>query len=196
MTTLTLNEQYNGIEIAFDCRPIAETLQALKSLGFRWHGQKKIWYAKNTSDRLTFAQSLASNAPAVPVVAKEKKNKFGVKVGDIFYASWGYEQTNVDFFQVIELKGESSVIVREVSLEILEETPTCSMAADRKYKLPSEILKPANHSTFINDNEKGDLRRVSLGYNDEPYINVGRKNCYQTTARPYRGQEVYVSWYY
>ncbi len=26
-----------------------------------------------------------------------------VQVGDIFYASWGYDQTNVDFMQVVEV---------------------------------------------------------------------------------------------
>lgn len=27
----------------------------------------------------------------------------GVKVGDFFYASWGYDQTNVDFYKVVAL---------------------------------------------------------------------------------------------
>ncbi len=28
------------------------------------------------------------------------ENAYGVKVGDIFVESWGYDQTNVDFYQV------------------------------------------------------------------------------------------------
>lgn len=29
-----------------------------------------------------------------------------IKVGDILVSSWGWEQTNVDFYQVVELKGD------------------------------------------------------------------------------------------
>jgi hypothetical protein len=35
------------------------------------------------------------------------------KVGDILYTSWGYDQTNVDFYQVVRVKG-SAVYVREI----------------------------------------------------------------------------------
>lgn len=38
--------------------------------------------------------------------AKEAK----VDVGDIFVWSWGWEQTNIDFFQVTERKGQSIVL--------------------------------------------------------------------------------------
>lgn len=37
-----------------------------------------------------------------------------VKIGDIFYSSWGYEQTNIDFYQVVEVKG-SFVSIREIN---------------------------------------------------------------------------------
>ena len=124
MTTLTLNQDLNGIEIRFDEKPLQATLDGLKKLGFRWHRQKKLWYAKQTPDRLELAQAIANGEDYAEQIRKEepkkkqkkagKKNAFGVKVGDIFSASWGYEQTNNDFFQVIALVGEKSVRVREV----------------------------------------------------------------------------------
>lgn len=36
-------------------------------------------------------------------------------IGDILYSSWGWEQTNVSFYQVIALKGKASLVVKEVS---------------------------------------------------------------------------------
>lgn len=33
------------------------------------------------------------------------------KVGDILYTSWGYDQTNIDFYEVIAVKGASCAIV-------------------------------------------------------------------------------------
>lgn len=38
-----------------------------------------------------------------------------VKVGTIFYTSWGYDQTNVEFFQVTDLVGKKSVVIREIA---------------------------------------------------------------------------------
>lgn len=37
-----------------------------------------------------------------------------VETGDIFYSSWGYEQTNINFYQVTHLKGKSTVVVQEI----------------------------------------------------------------------------------
>lgn len=42
--------------------------------------------------------------------------KVEVKVGDIFYTSWGYDQTNVEFFQVVRVS-KASVWVQETGQE-------------------------------------------------------------------------------
>lgn len=39
----------------------------------------------------------------------------GVEVGEIFYTSWGYSMTIVDFYEVINLVGNSSAIVRKLA---------------------------------------------------------------------------------
>lgn len=47
----------------------------------------------------------------------KEKNKFvkeNLKVGDIVYSSWGFEQTNIDFYQVVDIKG-TSYQLREVN---------------------------------------------------------------------------------
>lgn len=38
----------------------------------------------------------------------------GLSVGDIVYSSWGYEQTNVTFFQVVRLPSDRSATVRQL----------------------------------------------------------------------------------
>lgn len=35
------------------------------------------------------------------------------KVGEVFYDSWGYEQTNIDFYQIVEVKNKS-VVIRKI----------------------------------------------------------------------------------
>ena len=91
---------------------------------------------------------------------KSKVNKYGVKVGDLFAATWGYDQTNVSFFQVVSLCGESSVRVRQVDPPLIEENPVGWLSSDRTYRKPDNLLPPRKHSIFIDNQEKGDLKRL------------------------------------
>ena len=68
---------------------------------------------------LTLNQELNGYAEQIrteePKKAKpEPVNKYGVKVGDVFYDSWGYEQTNIDFYQVIALRGKTQVVLAAI----------------------------------------------------------------------------------
>lgn len=40
--------------------------------------------------------------------------KHEIKPGDIFYTSWGYDQTNVDYYVVTRLVGRCSVELQEI----------------------------------------------------------------------------------
>lgn len=58
MCTITLNNELKGIELSFENKPNNDILTAIKSNGFRWHNVKKIWYAKQSEERLQFANTL------------------------------------------------------------------------------------------------------------------------------------------
>lgn len=122
-------------------------------------------------------------------------NKFGVKVGDVFHASWGYEQTNNNFFQVVELVGESSVRVREVRPIANDIKLNTSMSGDFTYDL-SGIMDPVPFSVFIKDNERGDLKRLKSYRKDGTHPQF-RLSSY-ADAYLVEGNEItlYESWYY
>jgi len=42
-----------------------------------------------------------------------------LKVGDILVSSWGYEQTNIDYYQVTELIGKTMVEIRQIKAEVV-----------------------------------------------------------------------------
>jgi len=42
-------------------------------------------------------------------------NRNDVKVGDVFYTMWGYEQTNIDFFEVVDKPSKARVVVRQLT---------------------------------------------------------------------------------
>ena len=179
MTTLTLNQELNGIEIKFDAKPLRATLDGLKKLGFRWHRQKKLWYAKNTAERLELAQAIANISDYADTVrAKAEKetvkkaepvNKYGVKVGDVFYESWGWEQTNIDFWQVVELKGTTQIILRAINSKIVESVGFCS-----------NMVKPIKNS-WGKHYAGEEIRKTVKGTPENPYCSAEHGNLYKTT---------------
>ncbi|MEC5509953.1 hypothetical protein P9911_029570 [Klebsiella oxytoca] len=42
-----------------------------------------------------------------------------VSVGDVFVSSWGYEQTNIGFYQVISIHGKKTVCIRPIDSEVI-----------------------------------------------------------------------------
>jgi hypothetical protein len=62
--------------------------------------------------------------------AQRAAAKVATNVGDIFVASWGYEQTNVDAYQVVEKKG-ATVTLREIALQTVEGSQVSHGMADQ-----------------------------------------------------------------
>lgn len=54
---ITYNEEKNGIEVKFNTKPAQEVINDLKANGFRWHRVKKVWYAKQTDERMEFVNT-------------------------------------------------------------------------------------------------------------------------------------------
>ncbi|STO91553.1 hypothetical protein [Fluoribacter dumoffii] len=44
--------------------------------------------------------------------------KHPLQINSILYSSWGYDQTNINFYQVIELVGNATVVLRELAQEM------------------------------------------------------------------------------
>lgn len=198
---ISKNTQFNSIEVSFDGKPSEAVRQALKDLKFRWHSVKKVWYGYSEEETVKAAidgKPVAKKASAPKATKKaETVNKFGVKVGDLFSASWGYEQTQCDFFQVIALVGETSVRVREVNPPMISDEATGPMAADRVYQTKGLPILPArDFSVFIKDQEKGDIKRLKSYRQDgtEPQFYLSSfANAYYCSGDTHKA---YESWYY
>lgn len=198
--TITNNTAFKSIEIAFDGKPSEAVRDALKALRFRWHSVKKIWYgyadeatAREAIDTAENGSVKAEKAPKTAVKA-EAVNEYGVKVGDVFTASWGYEQTNVNFFQVIELVGKKSVKLIEVCPEMIGEDAVSGMSANRTYNLTEKIM-PRKSWSHLKDNENGTLKRVSKsGYDGGLYIHID--DVITAYKAEHGACKTYESWYY
>jgi len=94
------------------------------------------------------------------------------EVGDMVYTSWGYEQTNIDFYQVVETRGKTVVVLRPISYSVVETTSWCS-----------ESRNPVKDS-FIG--EEITCRAGVYG------VTIGRQSASKCTA----GRGYHASWGY
>lgn len=147
---IVTNEEKQGEELYFESKPDYEIIKTLKSNGYRWHNQKKCWYRK-----LNYVEE-----------KQQKENYLNVKVGDVFHYSWGYEQTNINYFQIVALKGTKQVVIREIAYEITETTGLDS------YKVRACKNKFLEKSQFIKDNTIGAVKQVKGLKNGTIYINI------------------------
>ena len=179
--TITTNETYKSLEISFDEKPSKAIISALKGLHFRWNPKRSIWYGFTTQDKLENVLN-----------GKQEEYSHGVKVGDLFYMSWGYDQTNVNFFQVVKISDKCAWI-KEVTLPVVNEDYISSMSRDVTFSTKNAQVR--DRSVFIKDQINGDrhvIRMTNYFGKEEPQITLKSGYYYIT---PYKGEEVYESWY-
>lgn len=124
MCTMAINPQFNGIELTFAGKPADDIREAMKAAGFRWHNQKKLWYAKQTAERLALAKKLSGDHPettAAPAqaAAAEPVSKFGIKVGDILTGSWGYSMTIAEMYKVTKIVSACKIEIVEIGADLV-----------------------------------------------------------------------------
>jgi len=107
---------------------------------------------------------------------RKERNSFRhvLKTGDILEASWGYDQTNVDFYEVIEVKGKM-VGLKEIGSRVCQATgPMSANVTPVPGKYYGEIF----------------FRKVLMGN----YVNIDNRKVRQ--AGIWDGKPSYSSWYH
>lgn len=99
-----------------------------------------------------------------------------ILVGDIFTESWGYEQTNVDAYQVVKVN-KASVVLRKIGLRTL----SCTGWA-------SDTVEPIKDA-FIEDPEITYTKRVGK---DAGYL---KGIAYGMLSKHREGKSLHRSWY-
>jgi len=82
---------------------------------------------------------------------KERQTPHTLKVGDILSAMWGYDQTNVDYYQVTRVVGPYSVEIRQIAAKSGPETGfmTAYCSADPGNFVGEPMVKRANHTNCV-----------------------------------------------
>jgi hypothetical protein len=108
-----------------------------------------------------------------------------VKVGDIFRASWGYDQTNVDYYQVTEKKGQF-VTVREIAAIRVEGSG--GHMCDR--------VTPDKDNFLVGDRFEPKRRKIQGYKNSSGELSPCIKAYSFANAYLWDGGEDYRSWYH
>lgn len=116
------------------------------AIAFAGKADKPLWYHMFTERREPDLQALIKRTISdfnarmdVKKQRQEQRRNFqhGIQAGDIFYASWGYDQTNIDWYQVTDVVGKS-VIVREIAGHSISE----GQGSDRVVPVPNKFTGP------------------------------------------------------
>lgn len=157
---------------------------ALYAIAYQGKSAKHVWYNRfRTEDQRQrqIADTLASwaahlNAKTARAEAR-KSFDHKLQVGEILHGSWGYEQTNCEFWQVVEVKG-ATVKIQPIG------TVT---APTRTEGYMSEMLLP-RPDQFCGE---AITRRPTPGYKGEANVKLNDR-CWLT---PWDGAPKRCSWY-
>lgn len=81
---------------------------------------------------------------------RAENSKTTLKAGDILYTSWGWEQTNVDFFKVLEVCGKKKIKLVEIAQKSSEHEShgmACTVTADEENTIGQPFYKMASKSS-------------------------------------------------
>lgn len=100
---------------------VLSSSNGLRVMGFSGRSQKPDFFIKFASIERAEAHTsswetrLRSRKAAQQAEKAIRNAPHSLKVSDVLSSSWGYDQTNVDFYQVVELVGKRTVVLREVA---------------------------------------------------------------------------------
>ena len=110
--------------------------------------------------------------------AKKKAAVCPYKVGDILTGSWGYDQTNVDTYQVVNVKGKS-VVLKAICQEIVK---------DSEGHMSCQVMPVKN--AFLENSEE--ITKRPQTYNGENWYVKLHYSCHLSL---WDGSSMYKSWY-
>ena len=118
----------------------------------------------------------------------------GVKVGDVFVESWGYDQTNIDYYEVVRLMPQSVELIH---------IPAKTVGEGERLRLIPDVGARHELRQFNGQPDKSHrwgasfIKRVAAGYDNKPSVRLtsfshgylwdGESSHFDTIAAGYPG---------
>lgn len=95
----------------------------------------------------------------------------GVHVGDFFYASWGYDQTNVTWFKVVGLTPKGVKVQEVYGSTVSDDGPSTTVVPTDRVKTGGWVRNSDGDSVYDPDAKYPVLtKRVQQGYQGTPVL--------------------------
>lgn len=146
--------------------------RVVESYWFRTEEQRTDWVKSKIEGIKAHEKRIAERK------AERKAFKTSLKKGDILNNSWGYDQTNVDFFKVVEVPSAKRVVVVKIGSELKQGEGYSPMAGTVTPDESRILSKP-----FKCVVKRGD------------YVSVAGSRYSFEDASKWNGRPKYNSWY-
>ncbi len=161
----------------------AEVRGKICGMCFVGKGGKPAWhFIFRSAERLSekIAETISGREMSIAAKAERKAARSkptDVAVGDVFRSSWGYDQTNIDYYEVTRVVGAHTVEVRKIGC-MSEET---AWAQGRSVPAKGEYIGEP-------------MTKRIQSYDGEPYFKVASyANAYRMKPTNVGGVNVYES---
>jgi len=138
-------EEFKHPEVDLVFYTYGDDMTGLHGLAFQGKANKPLWHYRfrNVQQRDSKIEEAVSNRKShhetIDQRRKERSEyKHGLQEGDILYESYGYDQTNVNYYQIIEA-GDRSVKIRSIGSKVVKE----EAGADYVVAVPNSFSGPA-----------------------------------------------------
>jgi hypothetical protein len=148
---------------------------------------------RDTIRRSLYIQNWFNNLADHEAAKQERRDSaktwhHGYQPGDILNGSWGYDQTNQEFYQVMEVSATSnSIVIREITHNLVSsERDMSGQVTPNKDQFNNDPPRRVMAQRPHNGLGKGDF-----------HINVhgGRDDGFRIFLDEWNGKPVYESWY-
>lgn len=156
-----------------------DTYQRIEGYYFATEARREEW----CKEKIANIKANVSEKETKKAAVKELRNNYvnPFKVGEVYYDSWGYDQTNIDFYLIVEVK-DKSVMLQKVGSIMCEGGRESGMSSNVKPDINKKIGKP-----FIK------IVQVRI-WNDVPTFFI--RSTHGWISKYDRGDKgVYSSWY-
>lgn len=141
--TITIKNASKGCRVELGTNGIYPSAVLIKSdrikrpqrFQFRSEESRKAYVKNWINEQIKIQQSKTEYR------ANQKAKQQAVKVGDIFRSSWGYDQTNVDYYQITKLVGKTMVELIEVAQEAYDLTSMSGKCIPKPDEFIGEMMR-------------------------------------------------------
>lgn len=153
-----------------------ELAGALYGIAYKGKAGNPVWhYRFKTKERLqeeieSTVRGLEAHKAATEARRKARYAPHGLQGGEVFRTSWGYEQTNVEYYEVVGVKGQT-VELREIAQNRTTEGYECGKTQPIPGAYIGEVF--SRRVSMVGGSPSVKVHQSATAYLEQPFMTGG-----------------------